>query len=165
MLKESFTLMANYNQWMNIRTYEAASQLTELNLSKNQGAYFGSILCTLNHIFVADTIWLKRFGESPFQFSSLRHLQNRASPKSLDTIVYDNFRELNQSRRQLDLAILNFIQELSEDIIKTHLTYINMKGEPFKKTFNVLLLHFFNHQTTIEDRCLRCYIKAVLMSV
>lgn len=64
-LKQHFDLLASYNQWMNSKVYEATSQLTATDLAKDRGAFFGSILGTLNHIVVGDTIWLKRFAQTP----------------------------------------------------------------------------------------------------
>lgn len=50
-------LMAHYNQWMNARVYEAAGRLSHDSLAQDRQAFFGSILGTLNHLVVADTIW------------------------------------------------------------------------------------------------------------
>lgn len=49
-------LMASYNQWMNESLYVAARQLPTAELEADKIAFFGSILGTLNHIAVADTI-------------------------------------------------------------------------------------------------------------
>ncbi len=60
-LKQHFQLMASYNQWMNAKIYQAAGQLNGSELAEERGAFFGSVLGTLNHIVVGDTIWLKHF--------------------------------------------------------------------------------------------------------
>ena len=52
-LKEHFELMAAYNQWMNTKIYEAAGILDETELSRERGAFFGSIIGTLNHLLLA----------------------------------------------------------------------------------------------------------------
>ena len=53
-------LMADYNRWMNERMFDAAATLDDVALATDKGAFFGSILGTLNHIAVADILWLKR---------------------------------------------------------------------------------------------------------
>ena len=53
--------MAHYNTWMNERLYAAAASLPDAELSAERGAFFGSILGTLNHLVVADRIWLGRY--------------------------------------------------------------------------------------------------------
>lgn len=52
-LKKHFELLASYNQWMNPKIYEAATCLSASDLTDDRGAFFGSILGTLNHILVA----------------------------------------------------------------------------------------------------------------
>tara|TARA_R100000900_G_C3351441_1_gene166556 strand:- start:39 stop:206 length:168 start_codon:yes stop_codon:yes gene_type:complete len=52
-LTDHFKLLATYNQWMNTKLYEAAAQLSPQELAADRGAFFGSILGTLNHILVA----------------------------------------------------------------------------------------------------------------
>ncbi|MEC8081230.1 MAG: DinB family protein, partial [Pseudomonadota bacterium] len=64
-VKAHFELLATYNQWMNNKVYEAALRLENTELTKDRGAFFGSILGTLNHIYVGDIIWLKRFSSHP----------------------------------------------------------------------------------------------------
>lgn len=49
------SLMAEYNRWMNCRMYDAAATLDTATLAADKGAFFGSILGTLNHIAAADT--------------------------------------------------------------------------------------------------------------
>lgn len=61
-LLSEFSLQADYNRLMNQRQYEACANLSEAQLKQDQGAFFKSILGTLNHILVGDIIWLKRFG-------------------------------------------------------------------------------------------------------
>ncbi|WP_249314086.1 DinB family protein [Pseudoalteromonas sp. S2755] len=60
-MKANFELMADYNRWMNERLYEAVSGLNVTELHQDRGAFFGSIMGSLNHILVADIIWLKRY--------------------------------------------------------------------------------------------------------
>ena len=57
----SFQRLALYNQWMNTSVYQAAKKLSASELNENRGAYFGSIIGTLNHIMVGDVFWFKRF--------------------------------------------------------------------------------------------------------
>jgi uncharacterized damage-inducible protein DinB len=58
MTPEFTQLMAHYNQWMNQRMYEAASRLGADLLMKDQGAFFGSVFGTLQHIAMADLLAL-----------------------------------------------------------------------------------------------------------
>jgi uncharacterized damage-inducible protein DinB len=62
-LLSSLQLMSQYNQWMNQKFYQVAQQLGNEKVQQNQGAFFNSILGTVNHIYVADIIWLRRFSQ------------------------------------------------------------------------------------------------------
>jgi uncharacterized damage-inducible protein DinB len=68
---ELMELMANYNRWINDKIYTAATGMDTELLNRDLGAFFHSILGTLNHIMVADIIWLKRFAEHPANFKSI----------------------------------------------------------------------------------------------
>jgi uncharacterized damage-inducible protein DinB len=58
------TRMARYNQWMNQRLFDKVQLLSAAEIAKNRGAFFGSILGTLNRILVGDMFWLRRFSSS-----------------------------------------------------------------------------------------------------
>jgi len=55
-------LMARYNAWQNVQITRAIDGVSRHVLTKDHGAFFGSILGTLNHILWADRMWLSRFG-------------------------------------------------------------------------------------------------------
>ncbi|PKM30869.1 MAG: damage-inducible protein DinB [Gammaproteobacteria bacterium HGW-Gammaproteobacteria-11] len=146
-LKDHFELLATYNQRMNSRVYEAASQLSDLDLAKDRGAFFGSILGTLNHILVGDTIWLNRFATHPSCITSLREVADLPKPTSLDQIIFNDLDRLSEHRIWLDKQIIGWIAGLSDGDMDYLLSYSNSKGVPASKRFSSLVLHFFNHQT------------------
>lgn len=146
-LKEHFQLLAAYNQWMNTKVYEAAGRLSSSELAKDRGAFFGSILGTLNHIVVADTVWLKRFVTHPSCVDSFQAVADLDNPTSLDQILFDDLGRLKEHRSWLDRQIIDWISQLSEGDLDIVLTYHNMKGIRSNKRYSSLVLHFFNHQT------------------
>ncbi|PAU78846.1 DinB family protein [Halomonas salipaludis] len=146
-LKNHFELLATYNQWMNSKVYAAAGQLSATDLVKDRGAFFGSILGTLNHILVGDTIWLKRFATHPSCLNSLREVADIKSPESLDQMLFEDLGILSEQRIWLDRQIINWTAELSEGDLDFVLSYRNTKGVAANKRYSSLVLHFFNHQT------------------
>jgi len=146
-LKSNFELMASYNQTMNRNVYKAASALNASELDMDRGAFFGSIIGTLNHILVGDTIWLKRFASHQITFSSLDYIRILEAPASLDTTVHSQFSMLAEARAKIDDVVIQFTSELTENDISNSLVYSNTKGQVSKKNFGHLLQHFFNHQT------------------
>lgn len=146
-LKSNFELMADYNQWMNQSLYQSVSSLSVAELNEDRGAFFGSIMATLNHILVGDTIWLKRFASHPSSLASLEYVRELKKPLSLDTVLYVEFDVLLDARIRMDAVILEFASELTEDALLLPLTYVSSKGDEFTKNFGYLVQHFFNHQT------------------
>jgi uncharacterized damage-inducible protein DinB len=140
-------LMAAYNQWMNAKLYEAAGRLTPQELSADRSAFFRSLLGTLNHIAVGDTLWLKRFAAHPSNHAALAKIRALRKPLSLDEILFTDLRELLEYRTMLDTIITEWATSLSEEDLAYVLHYNSMKGIPAQKKFFSLVMNFFNHQT------------------
>lgn len=142
-----FTLLATYNQWMNRRLYDAAAALTDEALAQDRGAFFGSVLGTLNHLVVADTIWLKRFAAAVDASPMLAALDDTPMPAALDAMPYATLAALRARREWLDALILRWVDTLTPAQLSSRLTYTNTKGTPFTCSVEGLLTHLFNHQT------------------
>ncbi|KXI29134.1 DinB family protein [Paraglaciecola hydrolytica] len=146
-LQSNFELLAHYNHAMNVNIYAAAAKLSQADVAKNQGAYFGSIINTLNHILVADTIWLQRFATHLSQLTCLEYVRGLAVPTSLDLVLYSDLTELTEYREKMDDVITQFAAKLTEPALLQAFTYKNMKGITFTKNLSHVIQHFFNHQT------------------
>lgn len=144
---EHIGLMAAYNAWMNAKLYAAAWQLSDDELSADRGAFFGSVIGTLNHLVVADTIWLKRFATHPGRHPALEPIRQLAAPASLSQIVFIEMASLAEHRHWLDTVIEAWAQSLIEADLDYVLNYSNMKGIAADKAFFSLVMHFFNHQS------------------
>lgn len=140
-------LMASYNEWMNGQVYAAAGTLPEEELTLDRQAFFGSILGTLNHLVVADTIWLKRFCGYGEGFEALAPVKSLPMPASLDQILHADLDSLRAKRRSLDHVITALAAEVTEADLEQRLHYSNTKGVAAAKNFFSVLMHFFNHQT------------------
>jgi len=140
-------LMAEYNQWMNAKLYEAAQRLPHGELVANRRAFFGSLLGTLNHLCVSDTLWLKRFAAHPAQHAALDLVRALPRPSALDQLMSTDLPALRHHRQSLDNTILAWAQALTEDDLNHVLHYTNTKGVVAHKAFFSLAVHFFNHQT------------------
>ena len=140
-------LMAKYNEWMNTKLYEIAMTLPGEELIANRKAFFGSILGTLNHLAVGDTIWLKRFATHPANYSALELVRNLPIPPSLDQLLYTDVQSLSNHRRSLDQVITEWARSITDNDLDHVLHYANTKGVVADKNFFSLVMHFFNHQT------------------
>lgn len=144
---DHIVLMAAYNEVMNEKLYDIAAQLPPDDLYGDRKAFFGSLFGTLNHLAVADTIWLKRFCGHPARQPALDPIREAEAPTALSQRLGDNLPALLTVRRRLDQTIRRWATELTAGDLEQPLSYANMKGVVSTKRFSSLVMHFFNHQT------------------
>ena len=135
-VKKHFMMFAAYNAWANARVYETAAVPSEDEFRRDTGAFFKSLMGTLNHILVADRIWMKRFtGEGD-------------APASLDTILYRDFAKLHAAREAEDKRIVKWIGSQGEKAFAGRFTYMTVTDmRTISQRLAPALDHFFNHQT------------------
>ncbi|MDO8910100.1 MAG: DinB family protein [Pseudohongiella sp.] len=134
--KNFASTMASYNKWMNRRLYDVVATLDDETRKKDMGAFFKSVHGTLNHILLADKIWMGRFVQDPF------------SAKALSEELYADFNELRSERAKQDQRIVEWAvglsaEELAEDLRFKPVTAAQEKVLPMW----LVVTHFFNHQT------------------
>jgi uncharacterized damage-inducible protein DinB len=133
MLKAHFDQLAAYNRWANRRMYDDAASLSDEGRKRPAGLFFGSIHGTLNHLLVADYIWMRRFtGGGP-------------QPERLNQTLHEDFSELRVAREAEDERIVAFVT--GTDAYDRVLEYRNSTGKTFRQELGPALTHFFNHQT------------------
>jgi uncharacterized damage-inducible protein DinB len=132
-------LMARYNRWQNSSIYAAAGQVVEAERRRDQGAFFGSIHATLNHLLWADQSWLHRFSGMPAP----------AAKRPKDSVaVCEQWDDLARERRALDDTILGWAGRLEDDWLSGNLTWFSgAAGRELSRPRWQLVAHFFNHQT------------------
>ena len=140
-------LMADYNQWINTRLYAAAAELPHDMLTQDRGAFFRSVLGTLNHVMVGDRVWLSRFARHPARHAALESFRRMSAPQRVDVMLHDTLPELTLARHQLDQTIIDWCTELTADALAHPLAYQSLKGVPAVRPMGSLMMHFFNHQT------------------
>jgi uncharacterized damage-inducible protein DinB len=141
------SLMADYNASMNANIYTAAATLSAHDLARDRGAFFGSIIATLNHIAVGDTFWLKRFLPLFQNHPELDPIRELAQPTRLDEIVFSDMARLRQHRLLLDTALSALAHSVMPSELALVVTYTNTQGVTSNKNLFSLFMHVFNHQT------------------
>lgn len=141
-----FRLFADYNKLMNQRLLESAGRLDDDQLKSDRGAFFKSVLGTLNHILVADIIWLQRFQSHPANRKALAYFDTLDRPQVLDAMLFDDLISMKTEREKIDALLIDWIAGLSERDIEACLSYRNMAGKPQRKPIGSLISHLFLHQ-------------------
>jgi uncharacterized damage-inducible protein DinB len=142
--REHFKLLAAYNRWANARLYAAALDLSDLSYRLHTGVYFGSLHGTLNHLLLADRLWLKRLtGEGDV-------------PNDLDTILYEDRFELTKARIAEDNRLVEVIGKYDAAALIGLHSYRTTSGMPQSQILADILLHLFNHQTHHRGQAHAC---------
>jgi uncharacterized damage-inducible protein DinB len=135
-MRAHFQMFAAYNQWANVLLYGAAAQLPDADYKRDRGAFFKSVHGTLNHILVADCIWMKRFtGEGD-------------APKRLDAIIRDDLETLTVERVREDERIVDWLGHVDAKALTGRFTYTALTDmRTISQRLAPALAHSFNHQT------------------
>ncbi|WP_394789980.1 DinB family protein [Rhodoferax sp.] len=148
---DNYRFLARYNRWFNRRLYAACEGLGDTARRQDSGAFFGSIHLTLNHLLVADQVWLLRFvacGRAHgHEFSALAQVLDLPPGCTLDTQLYPDWTTLAQRREAVDAAIETWLAEAPSDMPGWTMAYANSKGTQRQHPMWQALTHFFNHQT------------------
>jgi uncharacterized damage-inducible protein DinB len=132
-------LMARYNTWQNKQLADILQAVDDADAKADQGAFFGSIHATLNHLLWADQIWMSRFDPSV-------DAPGASIPDSVD--VTPSLAVWEGARSVLDGKIRYWAQSLSNLDLTEHLTwYSGAAGTTMSKPLALCVMHFFNHQT------------------
>ncbi len=128
--------MARYNAWQNRQLISVVKVMHEDALTQDRGAFFGSILRTLNHLLWCDQIWLSRFDPA------------FPKPEGRDTELCPTGAAWCSARQECDADISSWAGNLHQDALDTDLAWHSGilqrdVSTPLART----VVHFFNHQT------------------
>jgi uncharacterized damage-inducible protein DinB len=128
--------MARYNRWMNERLYECCARIPDIDRKRDMGAFFKSIHGTLNHLLLADRVWMGRFENEPF------------TPTSLAQELYSDFSKLRNEREAMDARIVHWTRGLTQEALAGEIRYTSIsRPGPRRMKMWLAVTHFFNHQT------------------
>ncbi len=132
-------MMARYNAWQNRQLTELLAEMSDKDLRKDRGAFFGSIMATLNHLLWGDTLWMSRF-------------EPRIDPPSVDpsehTTFTPTFAVWSAERFRLDGGIRMWADTLRTLDLKGDVTWYSAAlDQSFVKKRDLCVAQMFNHQT------------------
>jgi len=131
-------VMARYNDWQNRQIKTALEGLSTKDLMQDRGAFFGSIMGTLNHLLWADRIWMGRFAghEAP----GCGIAESSALTATVEEWALERFRTDSAIRLWADgLRTLDLTGPMSWMSVAT--------GQEQEAPVALCILHMFNHQT------------------
>jgi uncharacterized damage-inducible protein DinB len=142
MTTEHCRALARYNRWMNEKLYTVASRLTDEERKRDRGAFFKSVHATLNHLLLADRVWMGRFTG----VSLHGDLMGPGGIRSLDQELYADFEELRGERAKTDGELESWVSTLTAERLAAPLRYVR-KGKTYDEPLWWAVAHLYNHQT------------------
>ena len=132
-------VMARYNAWQNRQLSRIVEAMDEAELTRDRGAFFGSILATLNHLLWGDRIWMSRF-------------EPTISPPDCgiadSTGITPTISVWSAERFRMDGRIKLWAEDLDTVALMGNLTWFSgAAGREVTRPLALCVVHFLNHQT------------------
>jgi uncharacterized damage-inducible protein DinB len=144
---DQYRAFAKYNTRFNRQIYDLVRGMPDDKRRRDMGAFFGSIDGTLQHILLADRIWLQRFRASGHDFPSLEEADMQLEIQSLRDPVATDFASLERERITTDQLIAAWVEDLTDEILAAPFRYKNFAGVEREHATWIAVSHLFNHQT------------------
>lgn len=131
--------MARYNAWQNRALSSAMDGLSDAELRRERGAFFGSIFATANHLLWGDMIWISRFdgGDGPPSLEISSHLD-----MTPDAATW------RRERIALDARIQHWADGVTPDDLEGDFTWYSVaESREMTVPWEVCVMQLFNHQT------------------
>ena len=130
--------MARYNAWQNRGLIGALQDVPAAELTAPRGAFFGSILGTLNHVLWADGMWMARLASWPAPRAGLAE-----SAEILPT-----FAAWAADRVRADGRLIHWADTLRPAALRGDLRWHSgATGRDVTRPRALCVMHMFNHQT------------------
>ena len=129
--------LARYNKWQNSVLYACCDTLTNDELNRDRGAYFRSLLGTLNHILHVDHALLKFIlsGTPPVSFDP-------------NVIPHADYSVLRTARDPLDSEILQLMDSSTPEWFDGVFSFYSEEKKRDRHRPRALIIsQMFNHQT------------------
>ena len=131
--------MARYNAWQNRQLSPVVEAMDPAELTRDRGAFFGSIFATLNHLLWADRIWMSRLDH---------RIDAPAGGIAKSVEMTPTISVWGAERFRLDGQIRQWADGLRSLDLKGQLSwYSGALGQGVTKPLALCVVHMFNHQT------------------
>lgn len=132
-------LMTRYNAWQNNQVLGVFKVMPVEALTQDRGAFFGSILSTLNHLLWGDMLWLNRFDPTA------------AAPEcggKEALTLYRTATVWGVQRALVDHQMLVWARNVTDADLAADLTWhSDTMNRDFTMPITLCITQFFNHQT------------------
>lgn len=128
-------MLSRYSAWANDRLYETLAELPRHELAKPHPIVFGSILRTLNHVYVMDLVWRAHLQGTSHGFTT-------RNPRECPT-----FAELRVAQNEIDRWYIEYSDEIHDSGYVEIVNFSFIGGGSGSMSRGDILLHVINHTT------------------
>jgi uncharacterized damage-inducible protein DinB len=129
---------ARYNRWQNAAVIALAAQLSEADLRADRGAFFGSILGTLNHLLWGDRMWMSRLDGWTVPPGGIRD----------SVALCPTLAAWTADRQRADGRLVAWADRLRPAQLRGELRWHSgALGREVERPVALCVAHMFNHQT------------------
>ncbi len=127
--------MCRYKQWANEKIYAALKALPADILTMERKIVFGSMLATLHHAYLMDTVWKCHLEGSP-------HAVTSRDPKNSPSLEVLFIHQV-----EVDAWFVNYAESLHSDLLEDVVAFDFIGGERGSMSRQDIVMHVVNHTT------------------
>ena len=125
-------LHLDFMKWADDNMFAALSQAPAVEITHDRGSSFKSPFDTLNHVYLAELVWLRR-------------VQGQRDTKLADLPSPADLTALGQAWPEVHQAWIDWSRAVSGDDLQKPLIFLNMKGGEIQMPHWQLVMHLVNH--------------------
>ncbi len=131
--KDYLLSLLDYNAWANGAYFRQIDELPMEEVSKQRPSLMNSILISVNHLLVIDTVWMA-------------HMQGKSHPfTSLQTILHENLGDLWSAKTDMNREIRDYVSSLSGDELEEVVAYELIGGNQGSLPRYMIITHLAMH--------------------
>jgi uncharacterized damage-inducible protein DinB len=132
---QTIRMLSRYAAWANDRLYGALADLPGHELTKPHPIVFGSVLRTLNHVYVMDLVWRAHLQGAPHGFTT-------RNPDDCPP-----FANLRAAQKEIDQWYVQYSDAMQESSCAEIRNFSFIGGGDGSMTRGEIVLHVVNHTT------------------
>ena len=127
--------LARYKAWADERTFAAVASLPQGEATKERDTRFGTIVHTLNHVYVIDRVFQAHLQDRPHGFSAR------------NTATHPPLADLAEAVHALDRWYVDYVRSLSADARAERVRFQFIGGGEGIMSRAAMVMHVVNHAT------------------
>lgn len=132
---QQLVMLARYKAWANSRLYATLGGLSKTELAASTPIFAGSILRTLNHVYLMDVVWKSHLLGIP------HHLTVR-NPEAVPPLS-----RLRDAQRDIDAWYIDYAATMTPDACNEVVNFTFIGGGDGTLRREDIMLHVVNHTT------------------